>query len=192
MSDIKVQVQLVTDAKELEKTCEPIIDIEEGLEISDRLLAYLRSYGYGIGLAANQVGENKQVCVISAPENEDDGSTFTIDYRFINPKVVELKNPSIVEGEGCLSFPETYVKTLRYLECKVVDALNPNGVVLTGLPAIAAQHEIDHLLGRTMFSRKLKNVQVNGKCPCGSDKKYKKCCMKQLALTQSIFLKEAR
>ena len=53
------------------------------------------------------------------------------------------------------------------------------------LEAICVQHEIDHLNGITIHDREnkpepiisKKSVGRNEPCPCGSGKKYKKCCI---------------
>jgi uncharacterized protein YecA (UPF0149 family) len=54
------------------------------------------------------------------------------------------------------------------------------------IEAIAVQHEIDHMDGKTLFDCEIKEVgqQIisdkigrNELCPCGSGKKYKKCCL---------------
>ena len=53
------------------------------------------------------------------------------------------------------------------------------------LESICVQHEIDHLNGLTIMDRENKpqpimseKVGRNEPCPCGSGKKYKKCCMR--------------
>jgi len=53
------------------------------------------------------------------------------------------------------------------------------------LESICVQHEIDHLNGITIHDREnkpepiisKKSVGRNEPCPCGSGKKYKKCCI---------------
>jgi len=55
------------------------------------------------------------------------------------------------------------------------------------LEAICVQHEIDHLNGITIHDRENKSKPIisekkigrNDPCPCGSGKKYKKCCLKK-------------
>jgi peptide deformylase len=46
---------------------------------------------------------------------------------------------------------------------------------LEQLVCICVQHEFSHLLGLTMFDFKPKEVGRNDVCPCGSEKKNKKC-----------------
>ena len=52
------------------------------------------------------------------------------------------------------------------------------------LECICVQHEIDHLNGVVCMDRKVNTTIVkdakvgrNEPCPCGSGKKYKKCCL---------------
>ena len=55
---------------------------------------------------------------------------------------------------------------------------------LRTLESVCVQHEIDHLNGVVCMDRKVnttivkdKKVGRNEPCPCGSGKKYKKCCI---------------
>ena len=70
----------------------------------------------GIGLAANQVGEEKRVIAILIPwaEPEDGEEAFEPKkdwhdkrFTFINP-VITKKNGKTKYMEGCLSFPEQF------------------------------------------------------------------------------------
>lgn len=72
--------------------------------------------------------------------------------KLINPKIIKTKGTQEVE-EGCLSFPNKYVKVIRPEEV-TVEALDENGkqikVTGTGLLAQAISHEVDHLNGRVL------------------------------------------
>ena len=56
---------------------------------------------------------------------------------------------------------------------------------LRTLEAVCVQHEIDHLNGMRILDRAQeltirrteRKIGRNEKCPCGSGKKYKKCCI---------------
>lgn len=175
-------VKIVTKRKELSEPCEEV-SLDEGLEIADQLLEVLDERKDGIGLAANQIGIKKRVCVTAIPQKEEDGTSQTWVRKFINPVVVKKEEPVIFDGEGCLSFLTKKLKTIRYTKCNVIDTLNPDGLELSGLEAICVQHEIDHLNGITMFERRYKSFSPNSKCPCDSGKKFKKCCMITLVET---------
>ena len=96
----------------------------------------------GVGLAAVQVGILKKIIVIDLYDEKP-------ILKLINPVIVKTKGKQEVE-EGCLSFPNKYVKVIRPAEV-VVEALNENGkkikITGTGLLAQAISHEIDHLNG---------------------------------------------
>jgi len=169
--------KIVTNIKFLKQECEDIQDIDEGLAIAHQLITRLVEGNDGIGLAANQIGINKKVCVIMIPEG-DPRTNARIALNFVNPVIFGLSDPILVENEGCLSFPGERINTLRYNKMTVVDALAPQGRQLEGWRAICCQHETDHLQGITMHDRKFKKIKVNDRCPCGSFRKFKKCCMK--------------
>ncbi len=96
----------------------------------------------GVGLAAVQVGILKQIIVIDLYDEKP-------ILKLINPKIIKTKGTQEVE-EGCLSFPNKYVKVVRPEEV-TVEALDENGkkikVTGTGLLAQAISHEMDHLNG---------------------------------------------
>lgn len=94
----------------------------------------------GIGLAANQVGVARRVAVVDAD-----------DYKLvlINPHILEVGGSETGE-EGCLSVPD-YFDDVTRPDRITLGALDRDGQPyrqeLTGLPARAVQHEIDHLDG---------------------------------------------
>lgn len=100
----------------------------------------------GVGLAANQVGLDMRLAVISVPI-DDDGNVR--DVVIINPVIVE-KSGKIHEEEGCLSFPGIFAKVDRFQKIKV-HCFNERGMPIEinaeGLLAKAIQHEIDHMDG---------------------------------------------
>lgn len=98
----------------------------------------------GVGLAAVQVGINKQMAVV------DVGDSL---IKLINPAIIK-KEGSEVHEEGCLSVPDTIVKVRRAKKI-VVSFLNEEGlvsqIVAEGLLARVIQHEIDHLSGKLII-----------------------------------------
>ena len=139
---------IVKDKTRLKKSCTPCESIEEGETIVTKLFESLTSEG-GIGLAANQIGIDRRVCVINVKE----------PIAFINPKIVKTDG-EVVVPEQCLSFPNKTVRTKRF-KYVTIKSDNHNEVVLGGdnfddnlLESVCAQHEIDHLDGITMFDRK--------------------------------------
>lgn len=104
----------------------------------------------GIGLAANQIGIDMQLAVISINDREKRKS---INIVMINPVIISMEG-EIIEEEGCLSFPGIFLKIKRYKNV-VVRALNEKGLPVEikgdGLLSRALQHEIDHLNGITFI-----------------------------------------
>jgi peptide deformylase len=144
---------IIKDKTKLKEKCSPV-SIQEGEEIGVRLLHELRESENGIGLAANQIGINKRVCVINVKE----------PLVLINPKIVEKSKEKFVFPEGCLSFPDDKIKTMRHQDI-VVEADNHEGQlsfsanskdINDAFECVCVQHEIDHLDGITMFEREFK------------------------------------
>ena len=144
---------IIKDRKELEIKCSPV-SVKEGEEIGVRLLHELRESENGIGLAANQIGINKRVCVVNVKE----------PLVLINPKIVKKSKEQFIFPEGCLSFPDSKIKTQRHQDM-VVEADNHEGQlsfsanskdINDAFECVCVQHEIDHLDGKTMYDRELK------------------------------------
>lgn len=109
----------------------------------------------GLGLAATQVGWPVRAFVLNLaaePPNERNGGQETI---CINPRIVS-ESGRCNEEEGCLSFPGVRGKIVRSEKVKI-EYYDEKGRLMTieesGLPAIAIQHEIDHINGRLFISR---------------------------------------
>lgn len=108
------------------------------------------------------------------------------EVKVVNPTIVEKSDYMVkVNGERCLSFPGESVNTARHSWVVVKDDVNGQKKY-EGMMSVILQHEIDHMDGLTIFDRKLpepfrnenKKIGRNAPCPCGSGKKYKKCCLK--------------
>jgi len=95
----------------------------------------------GVGLAAPQVGEALQACVIEVQDQL---------YELINPRIVRSAGDDR-DLEGCLSLPGYYAYVTRREKVWVV-AQNRHGkkvkVAGAGLLGRALQHELDHLDGK--------------------------------------------
>lgn len=109
-------------------------------ELFDEMLQMMRKAN-GIGLAANQVGIDRQMCVVCIEDKI---------LKLANPKILKKRGVDIQE-EGCLSIPQTTVKVKR-AKTIACEALNENGQLIrfeaSDLLARAIQHEVDHLSGR--------------------------------------------
>jgi len=192
--------KIVQDVSILRQKCDPVASVEEAAEIIERLKAVLAKTDNGVGLAANQIGINKQVGVIKCGKDENGEQKY---YCLINPEVESAEDEFIYLNEGCLSLPGLYLRTKRYKDFVVRNYVIRDGELQTeimsfyystdpqalgndGLVAIAVQHEIDHFNGLLITDHDVpapepvksgKKVGRNEPCPCGSGKKYKKCCL---------------
>ncbi|MEW5798963.1 MAG: peptide deformylase [Bacteroidota bacterium] len=102
----------------------------------------------GIGLAANQIGELKQILVVDISDMEAGKGTKPLVV--INPEIIAESDNETEYEEGCLSIPDVREKVWRpeKITLKYND-VNMKEIVLDaeGLLARVLQHEIDHLNG---------------------------------------------
>ena len=174
------------------------VSVEEGRLIATELFQILNKRKDGIGLASNQVGIDAQVAVVNVRE----------PLILINPKIIHQEH-EINYYEGCLSYPGKGIHTKRYRDIIISTEQSESDWYFSGVPsmndeskgswekekvedddnlrlleAICVQHEIDHLMGKTIHERKIDTtykaevkIGRNEPCICGSGKKYKKCCI---------------
>ena len=142
-------------------------DLKTAQNIAVDLFKTLNAEG-GLGLSANQIGEDKSVCVVNVTE----------PFFLQNPKIVK-KEKEIVYKEGCLSIPDKMITTKRYEKIWVkadniedemyfgpqkekkfdfkTNSYTANDLLI--LEAVCVQHEIDHLNGLTIYDREHKLEQ---------------------------------
>ncbi|WOV85144.1 peptide deformylase [Sporosarcina jeotgali] len=103
----------------------------------------------GIGLAAPQVNQPKRIFALHIEQENDKDLSLVV----INPRIVShsVEKTYLSTGEGCLSVDrevEGFVPRYARITIKAFDADgNEYKKRLKGLPAIAFQHELDHLNG---------------------------------------------
>lgn len=109
----------------------------------------------GVGLAAPQINQSIQVCVISKEYSPD-----IKELILINPKWEKTSIRKTWDSEGCLSVPEIYGEVKRYKSIKV-KAWDRHGqeikFVTDKYLARIIQHEVDHINGH-LFIEKAKNL----------------------------------
>lgn len=96
----------------------------------------------GIGLAANQVGLLKRVFAIHLKDQ--------VPFCMFNPYILYGDNDLVDGEEGCLSFPDLFLKVPRHKNITVgyVDRQGNKRIIeLTGIDSRCFQHELDHLDG---------------------------------------------
>ncbi len=110
----------------------------------------MKHYG-GIGIAAPQVGIDRQVAIIELMGFNRYGEEVNLPLTaFINPKISFLTEETQGFWEGCLSVPGLRGFVERPKKIKVI-YLDPNGkeqeLIAEGFLATVLQHELDHLDG---------------------------------------------
>lgn len=133
----------------LRKKARPVTRFDAALsKLADAMLATMYEEG-GIGLAAPQVGQSKQLVVVDLNAGEEEVVPREPQV-FVNPLILSLEGEMITE-EGCLSVPEFTAEVARAERIRLrYQSLQgeEREVDLDGLAAVCLQHEIDHLLGK--------------------------------------------
>jgi peptide deformylase len=116
-------------------------------ELKEQMIDFMLANN-GIGLAANQIGLDAKVFVF--------GDSVQNSTVCINPTVLQYTEEKVEDVEGCLSFPNTYVKIKRpkaILARWFDENLQESVVKIEGYSAKVYLHELDHLLGITIKDR---------------------------------------
>lgn len=121
---------------------------------------------HGIGLAAQQIGQALQLCVVDLRETQSDfdweldGARPPLELFMpmviANPEVTAVPEPQFAAEEGCLSFPGINGDVRRPDEIAVKyqdENGTPHTLRCNGLFARCIQHEADHLNGVLFIDR---------------------------------------
>jgi len=151
---------LIEPNPELHKLAADVNPADIGSPKIRKLIANMTETMYGrdgVGLAATQVGQPIQLCIIAKQFNLVNDKK---DLVLINPKWEKSSIFKVWDEEGCLSVPELYGKVRRYRKIKV-RALDENGKSISFTAsdffARVIQHEVDHLQG-ILFIEKAKEL----------------------------------
>ena len=120
----------------------------------------------GLGIAALQLGDARQMFIVEPklagrPESDP-------PVAFLNPEITWVSDEQQDSEEGCLSFPDIYIKVKRPLRCKV-RAMGLDGQMFEiegeALLARCLLHENDHLTGKLLvdFVGPLKRTMIKKK-----------------------------
>jgi peptide deformylase len=131
---------IITDEKLLRVNCDPVLPSEveylrKKLELALDWSA--RQNRPGVGLACPQIGIAKKMAIVRVDN---------VKIDLVNAKITKKYHQFEFDGEGCLSFPGRYERTLRYKEI-VVDGnlVEPFNFIAVGFIAVICQHEMGHL-----------------------------------------------
>lgn len=141
----------------------------------------------GVGLAANQVGIDLQICLVRKNFSKK-AKTEEEFMVMINPVIVETSEELMVEAEnehppleGCLSLHNYYGRVKRHawvmVEYQTVgencQTSAPRAEKFEGMMAVIVQHEIDHLNGKLFVEKVLEQkgalYHLKGKDEKGKD-----------------------
>ena len=120
----------------------------------------------GLGMAAPQIGESRKMFIVEpklAGKAETDPPVC-----LMNAEVIETSDEQQDSEEGCLSFPDIYIKVKRPMRCKVrymdLDG-QTHEIEGEGLLARCLLHENDHLTGKLLvdFVGPLKRQMIKKK-----------------------------
>ncbi|MFO7849505.1 MAG: peptide deformylase [Spirochaetia bacterium] len=126
----------------LRKRCSPVDEVNEDiLDLANNMLEKMYQ-DEGLGLAAPQVGVEKQIFVCHVQNDQA--------RIFINPQLIGTSQEQFAYEEGCLSIPGVYADVMRSSSI-TVQALNERGkpfkLEADGMLARVILHEMDHLKG---------------------------------------------
>ena len=120
----------------------------------------------GLGIAALQLGDPRRMFIVEPRLAGREATDPPV--AFLNPEVVWTSDEQQDSEEGCLSFPDVYVKVKRPMRARV-RALGLDGQPFElegeGLLARCLLHENDHLTGKLLvdFVGPLKRQMIKKK-----------------------------
>ncbi len=127
---------------------------KEAEKVESEMIEIMKTF-HGRGLAGNQVGLLKRVFVIKL---EQTGQTLAM----FNPRVINREETEVDQEEGCLSFPNLWLKIKRpnKIDVKYLDNSGKEYTMsLSGIDARCFLHELDHLDG-IVFTTKTSQIKL--------------------------------
>ncbi len=122
-------------------------------DLSDTLLRFRKTRGFGRGIAAPQIGVTLRIIYID----------FEYTGALINPTITKKSKKKFTLWDDCFSFPDILVKLERHysIEVKFTDeagkrrSLKPSAAL-----SELIQHEIDHLDGILAIDRAIDSKHI--------------------------------
>lgn len=161
-----MKVIQITDENEFKilKSVSSDVDLKDKLlpVLAERMFLSMRDPANpGIGIAAPQVGINKNVFWVQRFDKEGEPFEF-----YLNPKII-WRSALLRKGmEGCLSIPQDSGEVLRNYTIKLtywdIEG-NFHEEIVEGFTAVVFQHEYDHING-ILFTDRIKeqeNLEVS-------------------------------
>jgi peptide deformylase len=123
----------------------------DAVQLEQQMIDFMKA-NHGIGLAANQIGILKRVFVMGSENIEG----FPKPFAVFNPVIKEASKELILDQEGCLSYPDLFLKVKRpeWIVAEYQDSQgNVNEIKIDGYLSKCFQHEYDHLNGICFVDR---------------------------------------
>lgn len=173
----------------LRKEAAPIDKVDDEIrELAKDMLATMHE-ARGVGLAAQQIGLTRAICVVFVPPEYDvdeEGNRLNPEVPMplvlLNPVVAEPSEKTTKRDEGCLSFPDITAPINRADEV-TVSYMDLEGkeqsLRVRDFIARAVQHEVDHLNGVLFIDRMspVKKIAIKGQL-----KRMRKATEEQMGL----------
>ncbi|MFQ5918191.1 MAG: peptide deformylase [Candidatus Binatia bacterium] len=132
------------------------ITSSENQRLIDDMIETMKEYD-GVGLAAVQVHESKQIAVLEVADNPRYPHKPKVPLSvLINPNITPLSDEMEEDWEGCLSIIELRGIVPRYKRIRVLARARDGtelDFVASGFHARVIQHEWDHLQGKVYLDR---------------------------------------
>lgn len=127
-------------------------EMEEVRILAADMLETIEAHPDAVGLSAVQVGRHLQLIVIRAIEGIIEEPLY-----LINPTITQFVGKKALQmDEGCLSVPGIFTMIKRS-PAIVIKAHKLDGsdfeIQATGVMSIIIQHELDHLIGKTILDK---------------------------------------
>ena len=130
----------------LSKAVKPFdFDSYNAVEIAQDMVDIMDTHK-GVGISANQVGIDAQIFVMQPTQHNELKDAFAI----INPVIEKISEETDLRYEGCLSYPNLFLKVqrpvklvTRFLDADAKECI----IVLNNYDARVFLHEYDHLQG---------------------------------------------
>jgi peptide deformylase len=161
-----VRLVVVWPDDRLRQASVPIGEVDDSVRALYRDLVDTMYAENGLGIAALQLGDPRRMFIVEPKLAGRDPSDPPL--AFINPEVVWTSDEEQDSEEGCLSFPEIYIKVKRPMRARV-RATGLDGKVFEiegeALMARCLLHENDHLTGKLLvdFVGPLKRQMIKKK-----------------------------
>ena len=122
-------------------------------DLQDTLGDFRARRGFGRGIAAPQIGEEKRVVCIRADRSLD----------LVNPVIVRRSRKQMILWDDCFSFPDLLVRVKRSysIEVRYQDASGKrHRLKAEGSLSELLQHEIDHINGILAIDRAIDSTHI--------------------------------